>query len=432
MANWLYQKNGTKHGPIDSAKLKQLARTGELRPDDLLRRDDMQSWTKASKVQGLFGAAIQVVTQQPPTASVPNPSPANDSPVATAQASTTDSTTGGRKSKLVRNVIIGVVVLLVIGFIVHVVDLRKMNATYAEATRLWDAGQKQEALALYGTLKDREELRDEKRQVLFQRLVDHEVASGSMDAARQLLQQAVQAGVVVTPSTSEGQKLFAMIQAEVASEGTAKGKGDVVAKAAEEPLPLFMVGQPFKGEARVLSAAHLPAFPNKRRVFEELWYNGKQGRIIGKNRVEHTCDGDGKVTITWTTSADGITGSRTDTEQLSRTADFVELGERLRIKIGAKEHDSWPSRTGDAEFEYVRTEESTATLAGGKSETLLTAVIIKRPTAPTPPDENATKEEWKVVEGSGITSYKMMVLDRPSAYYFPAIEQRLQFSVDVK
>lgn len=200
----------------------------------------------------------------------------------------------------------------------------------------------------------------------------------------------------------------------------------------EQPLPLVVVGEPFKGEPRVLSAAHLPAFPSKRRIFEELWYSGKEGRVIGKSRVEYTCDKSGKVTFTWTNSDDGIETSRTDNEQLSRTNEFVEFGNRLRIKIGARQNDKWLSRNGDAEFEYVRTEETTAQIGGGKTETIFTAVIIKRPTRPTPPDENATKEEWKVVEGSGITSYKMMVLDRPSAYYFPAIEQRLKFSVDVQ
>ena len=235
MAKWFYQRNGVTHGPVDSTQLKRLAQAGELIPDDLLRREDMQSWTKASKVQGLFGVAGQVARQQSPSATPAVPASDEVSPSPTINTAATSSSSDGKKSKLRRNVIIGVVVLLVVGFIGHVVDLRKMNATYAEATSLWDAGQKQQAIALYHTLKDREELRDEKRQVLFQRLVDHEVANGSMDVARQLLQQAMQAGVVVTPGTSEGQKLLAAIQAEAAAkaeqERKASAKSDGKAKA---------------------------------------------------------------------------------------------------------------------------------------------------------------------------------------------------------
>ena len=138
MANWFYKKNGTTHGPIDSAKLKQLAQTGELRPDDFLRREDMQSWAMASKVQGLFGAVSQGQdrTQQAPLVSVTNLSPTSDGLLPKTNALATDSSSGKKKSKLARNVTIGIALLLVIGFIGHVVDLRRMNATYAEATGL--------------------------------------------------------------------------------------------------------------------------------------------------------------------------------------------------------------------------------------------------------------------------------------------------------
>lgn len=65
MAKWHYQKSGVTHGPIDSAGLKQLAQSGGIGPDDLLRREDMESWAKASKVKGLFPeqpSALSVMT----------------------------------------------------------------------------------------------------------------------------------------------------------------------------------------------------------------------------------------------------------------------------------------------------------------------------------------------------------------------------------
>ena len=53
-ANWHYAKGGEKHGPIRAAQLKELATKGQLSPDDLVWREDMTEWRKASTVKGLF------------------------------------------------------------------------------------------------------------------------------------------------------------------------------------------------------------------------------------------------------------------------------------------------------------------------------------------------------------------------------------------
>lgn len=224
MAKWHYQKNGTTHGPIDSAQLKQLAQSGGVGPDDLLRRDDMQKWAKASKVQGLFGTVPQLAPQAPSAAPPLPPSPMVESSTPGQSANVADSTSTRKMSKLRRNLLIGLSILLVIGFIGNVADLRRMNSSYAEATRLWDAGQKQEAVALYRPLTERTELRDEKKQILFQRLVEFELANGSADSARQLLQKAMMNGVAVTPTTSEGQKLLAELKSKEAAKATTQQK----------------------------------------------------------------------------------------------------------------------------------------------------------------------------------------------------------------
>lgn len=54
MSNWHYAKGGEKHGPIKAAQLKQLVRSGQLSPNDLVWREDMKEWRKASTVKGLF------------------------------------------------------------------------------------------------------------------------------------------------------------------------------------------------------------------------------------------------------------------------------------------------------------------------------------------------------------------------------------------
>jgi prepilin-type processing-associated H-X9-DG protein len=71
VADWFYAKNGEKQGPVNSAGLKQLAASGQLLPDDLIWREGMTEWAKASKVKGLFAA-----TASSPAAPVPPDSPA--------------------------------------------------------------------------------------------------------------------------------------------------------------------------------------------------------------------------------------------------------------------------------------------------------------------------------------------------------------------
>lgn len=65
-ANWHYAKGGKKHGPITAAQLKELATTGQLSPDDLVWREDMKEWRKASTVKGLFSEQSSVSPAPPP------------------------------------------------------------------------------------------------------------------------------------------------------------------------------------------------------------------------------------------------------------------------------------------------------------------------------------------------------------------------------
>ncbi len=61
-SRWLYQVNGTQHGPVSSRELAELARRGGLRPDDLVRKEGAAEWQLAGKVKGLFPA-----TEPPPS-----------------------------------------------------------------------------------------------------------------------------------------------------------------------------------------------------------------------------------------------------------------------------------------------------------------------------------------------------------------------------
>ncbi len=56
MANWYVTLGGTELGPIGDAQLRNLAGTGKLAPEDLVRKDGMAQGVQAGNVKGLFPA----------------------------------------------------------------------------------------------------------------------------------------------------------------------------------------------------------------------------------------------------------------------------------------------------------------------------------------------------------------------------------------
>jgi len=51
---WFYARDNRQQGPVSALELKQLAQTGQLKPDDLVWREGMGDWLPAGKVKGLF------------------------------------------------------------------------------------------------------------------------------------------------------------------------------------------------------------------------------------------------------------------------------------------------------------------------------------------------------------------------------------------
>jgi hypothetical protein len=63
---WFYTQNGqAAPAPVSADQLKQLAGSGQLRPDDLVWKEGMPQWMPASSIKGLFGSA------KPASADVP-------------------------------------------------------------------------------------------------------------------------------------------------------------------------------------------------------------------------------------------------------------------------------------------------------------------------------------------------------------------------
>jgi len=65
-AQWHYSKGGERHGPVSSDQLRQLAASGQLGPTDLVWRDGMAEWQKASSVKGLFPRRASGPGEPPP------------------------------------------------------------------------------------------------------------------------------------------------------------------------------------------------------------------------------------------------------------------------------------------------------------------------------------------------------------------------------
>lgn len=71
MARWFIVRGSKQHGPVDDAKLKQLASSGKLLPDDIVRREDMPSGTKAKDMKGLLQLSIDDLPEGSPSPSPP-------------------------------------------------------------------------------------------------------------------------------------------------------------------------------------------------------------------------------------------------------------------------------------------------------------------------------------------------------------------------
>jgi len=76
-AEWYYTKDGQKYGPLSAAELKELARSGQLAPTDMVWKAGMAEWKVASSVKGLLPASAPA---SPLPASPASPEPAASAP----------------------------------------------------------------------------------------------------------------------------------------------------------------------------------------------------------------------------------------------------------------------------------------------------------------------------------------------------------------
>jgi len=89
---WHVARNKSKEGPYTKAQLKQLAARGQLRPQDMVIREDEGKWLPAASLQGLFPAVTK-----PPLAIFVGPTPRGGStaPVASPLGAAATSIAAG-------------------------------------------------------------------------------------------------------------------------------------------------------------------------------------------------------------------------------------------------------------------------------------------------------------------------------------------------
>jgi GYF domain 2 len=78
-SEWYYARNKKQYGPVSTARLKELADSGELQPTDKVWKEGMPKWLPANTVKGLFAAgapapapaAVAGEAEEEPAASAP-------------------------------------------------------------------------------------------------------------------------------------------------------------------------------------------------------------------------------------------------------------------------------------------------------------------------------------------------------------------------
>ncbi|QDU94051.1 hypothetical protein Pla8534_18370 [Lignipirellula cremea] len=59
----MVKRGENEHGPVSSGQLRNLASSGKLRPNDLVRHGENDAWKEAASVAGLFAAEKEVLVQ---------------------------------------------------------------------------------------------------------------------------------------------------------------------------------------------------------------------------------------------------------------------------------------------------------------------------------------------------------------------------------
>jgi hypothetical protein len=244
-ANWHYANGGEKHGPITASQLKELATTGKLSPDDLVWREDMKEWRKASTVKGLFPEdhATTLSVSPPQSSRVESTQQQSiwEQPVVItllfiifwpAGAYLLWKKLNGKSGTPVtvpsipkKWLFIGggsMAALMVFGTILIVMQTSASRKEIAEAARLWEQGKHNEAVAIYQSVITSRGpfIPSDQKPLVYGRVIDHLTESGRQQEARHVLENLNKLATPVTPlvESESGRQLLAEIRRQKEAE----------------------------------------------------------------------------------------------------------------------------------------------------------------------------------------------------------------------
>jgi hypothetical protein len=196
-AEWFYTKDGkNKSGPLTDAQIQALAKSGQIRPTDMLWKEGMAKWAPASTITGMFPSSssenevpwVEILAEPPP---LPNVTP----PVTTTKTNPVEAIFSnlqslfGKSGKNTRTLIVaGVGFFAFCGLccccgVVGMVSKENEKQEFAEANRLWVRGDKAGAVAKYHVVLDGSNLKEEWPSA-YQRVIDFEATQGNTSSAR--------------------------------------------------------------------------------------------------------------------------------------------------------------------------------------------------------------------------------------------------------
>ncbi len=228
--NWHYATGGEKHGPITAPQLKQLVMSGQLSPDDLVWRDDMKEWRKASSVKGLFPDQRSEANSPPQV--IPNTmtsgkvQPWWEHPLVLALLVTCCFPVGliilwtsPRFSTKQKTIWTSVFITFVVGGqILHQARMQEVKNDLSRADVLWNADDNAEAAAIYQSVisKNASLIPDSDKDIVYGRVVDYFSQQGNDIEARRLLDINEANFSPATPlaKTNEGKQLLAQYRKE--------------------------------------------------------------------------------------------------------------------------------------------------------------------------------------------------------------------------
>lgn len=331
---FVVREGGKEEGPYSAQQLKQMAATGCLKKNDLVRRGDAQTTKRAGDIKGLF--AEFETTKVAPTA------------VAAPEASRSIASRFPKKTLIIASVVGGVCLFLccggfgLIAIIGHRMSVQ-LNKELDDADALWDAGKQDEAIAVYREKRQSPFLdsNNKRSPAVYGRLIDYEYEKGNADVGKSLIDEADNKKIAPTVNHADAKAALAALQAEksrIAAEQKRKHEAGA------------------RGE--VLTADF---YPFKRGTVQQTMGTLSLGKLQTQWRKEYTHEGDGVITIRmlehFTVPATGDTlPLAKPTKNLHREKDgFVEIGHEIEglkeivwqpyVKVGAVVGDEWARET---------------------------------------------------------------------------------------